>query len=323
MESDLARRDFSINALALPLTSTGPAPQTALLDPFNGQADLAEGVLRVLHPASLRDDPTRIFRAARFAARYRFQADADTERLIPAALPHVAALSGERVRHELMLIFAESVPEQALAWLAARQVLHHLQIGLTFSEKTYLAFAQARAIAFSALASPPSTGLDPLVYWAILAASPANNTGQLAAGPTRLQLDRATALIWQMAPALPQLVADLEGVSVPSACVERLEQFRKTDRPSPTVWESLVIAALALAPAGGVASANLISYAKRWQHVYPTLSGDALKGLGVPASPQMAKLLWQLRAARLDGVIDTVDAEQRMVLDWLKNGFRT
>ncbi len=62
---DLSRRDFSINALALPLWESAPQ----ILDPEGGLADLDAGVVRVLHERSFRDDPTRLLRAARYEQR--------------------------------------------------------------------------------------------------------------------------------------------------------------------------------------------------------------------------------------------------------------
>jgi len=74
---DLARRDFSINAMALPLAPGGSAAtQPDLLDPHGGQADLSERRLRLLHGGSLRDDPTRLVRGARYGARLGFRLDA-------------------------------------------------------------------------------------------------------------------------------------------------------------------------------------------------------------------------------------------------------
>ncbi|MBM5800654.1 MAG: CCA tRNA nucleotidyltransferase, partial [Cyanobacteria bacterium K_DeepCast_35m_m2_023] len=66
LADDLARRDFSINAIALDLASG------ELLDPHGGQADLQQRQLRLLHGASLHDDPTRLVRGARYAARLGF-----------------------------------------------------------------------------------------------------------------------------------------------------------------------------------------------------------------------------------------------------------
>ena len=101
---DLGRRDFTINAMALEL-----APGRRLLDPFGGKADLARRVVRMLHPGSAVDDPTRAFRAARYANRLGFRVDPATRRWIAQASRSRAfdAVSGDRLRRELRLIFSE------------------------------------------------------------------------------------------------------------------------------------------------------------------------------------------------------------------------
>ncbi|MGZ8666255.1 MAG: hypothetical protein ACXWZM_03985 [Solirubrobacterales bacterium] len=110
---DLARRDFTINAMAIPL---GPAAAPRLLDPHGGRADLEGGLLRVLHPGSFTDDPTRALRAARYAARFGFELEGGTaERL---AVTDLGAVSEERREAELLRIAAEPTAPQAFALLA-------------------------------------------------------------------------------------------------------------------------------------------------------------------------------------------------------------
>ena len=117
IEADLARRDFTINAMAVPLT--GPSAG-ALLDPHGGREDLRRGAIRMLHPRSPHDDPTRAFRAVRFALRFGFQIAPETRRWIGDAVAAgaFAAVSGDRLRRELRLLFAEQPPDRALAALA-------------------------------------------------------------------------------------------------------------------------------------------------------------------------------------------------------------
>ena len=100
IDADLGRRDFTVNALAAALT--GPR-FGEVLDPFGGRADLDARLIRVLHPASFRDDPTRLVRAVRYAARLGFSIDPATERLAREAIAAglVDELSGARVRAEL------------------------------------------------------------------------------------------------------------------------------------------------------------------------------------------------------------------------------
>ena len=100
LAEDLARRDFTTNAMAVPLTS-GPE----LVDPHGGLRDLDRGELRVLHERSFVDDPTRALRAARYAARYAFGLEAETEALLRRA--DLTTVSRDRVEAELRKLAAE------------------------------------------------------------------------------------------------------------------------------------------------------------------------------------------------------------------------
>ena len=111
LAEDLARRDFTINAMAIPLQG-----EPELLDPHSGHDDLAAGVVRVLHPGSFRDDPTRALRAARYAARFGFRVEAETERLLRDA--DLATVSRERVEAELRKIAAEPAAAGAVEMIA-------------------------------------------------------------------------------------------------------------------------------------------------------------------------------------------------------------
>jgi len=107
---DLARRDFTINAMALPLF--GPAE---LIDPHGGRADLEAGLLRVLHPGSFADDPTRALRAARYAARLGLEPEPQTAKLLGTA--DLGTVSADRVDAELGRLVTEASGPEALALL--------------------------------------------------------------------------------------------------------------------------------------------------------------------------------------------------------------
>lgn len=104
LDDDLMRRDFSINALAMCLD---PNRFGKVIDRTGGIEDLEKGIIRVLHEKSFMDDPTRIFRACRYAGRYDFSIYDTDQSLIDDALPLIAELSGERIRNELVKIFLE------------------------------------------------------------------------------------------------------------------------------------------------------------------------------------------------------------------------
>ena len=120
VEDDLARRDFTVNAMAIPIEAgPGEAGATAgggLIDPAGGEADLAAGLLRVLHPRSFVDDPTRALRAARYAARLGLSLEPETEELLRAT--DLEAISADRRDAELLRLAAEPTAPRGFELLA-------------------------------------------------------------------------------------------------------------------------------------------------------------------------------------------------------------
>lgn len=116
IEEDLDRRDFTINAMAIPLDGEGQ-----LIDPRGGRGDLERGLLRVLHRRSFEDDPTRAIRAARYAARYGFTLEPETDRLLRRT--DLAAVSADRRRAELERLAAEPSGAVGLGLLAGWGVI--------------------------------------------------------------------------------------------------------------------------------------------------------------------------------------------------------
>ena len=123
---DLRRRDFSINALAIRLDTSAFGE---IVDETGGLEDLQKGIVRVLHKQSYTDDPTRIFRAFRYAGRYGFCIPETDTVLMQEALPVLAQLSGERIRNEIDRILLEKN--------ASEIVTHLTQFGVwkTISEE--------------------------------------------------------------------------------------------------------------------------------------------------------------------------------------------
>jgi tRNA nucleotidyltransferase (CCA-adding enzyme) len=148
---DLGRRDFACNAMAVRLN--GPEPFT-LLDPFCGLADIKTGLVRVLHEKSFEDDPTRLYRAARFAGRFGWRLEAGTLALAQAAvkagLPGV--LSRERLRNELVKLLSEENPLPALELLRELGALAVIHPAFAFGPSVAAqAGARARIAAAAAL----------------------------------------------------------------------------------------------------------------------------------------------------------------------------
>lgn len=122
LREDLFRRDFTMNALALVL---GGPLRGKVVDLYGGLHDLASRTLVVLHAESFKDDPTRIFRLARFAGR-GFRPGRETEKLARRDKSYVKRLSAERVREEILAILSEKDPRPALKLLAKWGILRSI-----------------------------------------------------------------------------------------------------------------------------------------------------------------------------------------------------
>src|SRR3954464_14876712 len=110
IDADLARRDFTVNAMALAL------PEPRLIDPFDGSVDLHAHRLRTpLSPeVSFTDDPLRMLRAARFLAGYGLQPDADLVEAVRANAHRLEIVSVERIRDELDKLMVVPDPSAGL-----------------------------------------------------------------------------------------------------------------------------------------------------------------------------------------------------------------
>ncbi|HVP30776.1 MAG TPA: hypothetical protein VMW35_16600 [Myxococcota bacterium] len=142
LEDDLRRRDFTVNALAIPLTAAARDGRGEVVEAERGLADLEAGVLRVLHPRSFHDDPTRALRAARLAGRLGFTLSRSTRSALRDALRDGAfgRVSGDRLRREIEKLFEDASqgldPSAALRLLSEWHVLAALEPGLTLPSET-------------------------------------------------------------------------------------------------------------------------------------------------------------------------------------------
>jgi tRNA nucleotidyltransferase (CCA-adding enzyme) len=126
IRTDLARRDFTVNAMAVAL-----AEPRELIDPYDGQADLEAGVLRVIHAGSFVDDPTRAIRAARYAARFGFGIEPATRELLQAAT--LGTVTPERRGGELRKLAEEESAVRALELLAGWRLVEPREGGGSFA----------------------------------------------------------------------------------------------------------------------------------------------------------------------------------------------
>ncbi len=288
---DLHRRDFTINAMALCLD---PERYGALLDPYGGEQDLMRGLIRVLHNLSFIEDPTRILRAVRFEQRFGFQIEPRTAQLIDDTRNLLNQVSGQRVRHELDLIFYEQAPERALTRLQALGVLTHIHPAL-----------QADAwLAEKFRALRESHAPTPILYLGVLAYR--LRTSEARALSKRLKLTTGENEILVQVVTLRLLERQLNNPELaPSRVVELLERF-----------DDAALAVLAIATDSAQAQSYVDRYRAEWRQIHPALNGNDLKALGLQPGPAFKEILTALRAQRLDGVLATREQEEAFVHAW-------
>jgi tRNA nucleotidyltransferase (CCA-adding enzyme) len=283
IDADLARRDFTVNALAAGLS--GPRAGE-LLDPFDGRADLAAAKIRILHPGSFRDDPTRIFRAARYAARLGFALDTETERLAREAVAEglVGELSGARVRADLLALLGESAATVVAALRIADGLGLLAAVGPGLAAEPLDAFERLDAV------HDRFAGRIPI--WRPRLALIARAAGDTAvrALVERLRLRRADADAVRAAATAPKtLGAKLAAATTPSDVAELL------DRLPPD-------AALLIAATGGPGADAAELYLERLRGIRLEIDGTVLcDELGLAASPRVGEVLAELLRRKRNG----------------------
>jgi tRNA nucleotidyltransferase (CCA-adding enzyme) len=289
LEEDLQRRDFSVNALAVPLNRVARRGRPALVDLVGGRRDLAARTLRILHPRSFHDDPTRALRAARFAARLGFRLERASAAALWSARAAGAfdAVSGERFRAELERGFADrsSDPGRVLRRLAGWGVLDALVPGLGVPASAARAL---RRLAELLGEPPPGLAPDPLLAGLLVWLAPlpvARRRRTLA----RLALTGRPAARVEAFPALARRLE--RGLRRPAG--------RGADDARLRALPAEELLALA-ASAPSAVSRRVLRHAREDRARALPLDGDDLLALGF-AGPALGRALAALRRACLDG----------------------
>ncbi len=297
ISADLIRRDFSINAVALELRADGLRLHVgALLDPFDGRIDLAAGRLRLLHAVSLRDDPTRILRGLRLAARLNLTPDAAARAQIAAALEqrYLALLSSERVLSELCLTLEEPQPAATLQLSDAWGVTEQLLPGLAWTPALAARFERSAAQPELHELLPSDTG--PWLCAGLLLFDQPDPLAPLAHYGLPTPLSRLLHEIPSLRTASPVLAAPLSGGALDAL----LQPF------SP-----LGLIVLHYAEPSTANAIGQYLYVLRPQR--PPLNGRDLQRLGIAAGPQIGQLLAELRKVYLDGAVTSREEAEAWV----------
>ncbi len=286
LDDDLRRRDFTINAMAIRVDG---AHFGELHDPLGGQKDLENKLIRVLHPNSFIDDPTRLFRAVRYSARYGFDIESETLKLVNAeSLKVLSGLSGERLRNEFDLIFAEKDYPTMFARLAELNVLSAIDVP-NFNES----------------------------YASLIDKLPEDSLG--------VEIDRVTIgyILWladsastkiQSLSARLAFTAELTETLVSASGLKNMLPEMKT--ASPSAW-TFATEDMPLVSIYGIYLVTnekpLMDFLSTWRHVKPVTTGDDLKARGLEPGPRYGEILRRLRAAWLDGEVKSLNEESELL----------
>ncbi len=303
IRQDLYRRDFTINALAARLTDPKAGE---LLDYFGGILDLRSRLIRVLHSNSFIEDPTRIYRAVRFAVRLEFTIEAQTEAYIryaiesgvyhrKASLENIAPALTTRLKAELKYILQAGYWKNALKLLADLDALSCLH---------------------------PSLKLDKELWWQIRCV---DRWLQHLDSKNNLNdwLVRLETIIAYLPPQKANLVA--ERLQLPKDSISRVtnleENATKIAEKLPDCqlvsqkvqllrhYDTLTLILVA-ARNNKQNRRSLWQYLNQWSKMRSPLDGRDLKALGYKPGPLYKEILEELLAATLDGKIsDRAEAE--------------
>ena len=293
--NDLARRDFSVNAIAV---SVSPGSFGSVMDRHGGIADLQSQTLRALHEGSFQDDATRMIRAARYAARLDFTLDSETEAWVRRDAAYIPSIGPDRLRHEFDRLWSEPAPEKALELLAAWGVAEHMPTGSNWGHAP-----DAPAVRE---ATPTDIPL-PDVYWALLATTaPSESSGlveafNLSGRPREAVEDVARWMSQEKASLVLESTAGQR-----SRVAAALEEFSQSALVALQITESTEIGVI------------IRGYLAEWRHARPALNGNDLLALGVQQGPQIGGYLERLRSAQLDGEVNSREDEIALIRKWMR-----
>ncbi len=301
IQTDLIRRDFTINAMAI---SLDPEKFGDFLDPYGGRADLQRRLLRVLHPHSFLDDPTRILRGLRFAVRFQLQLEANTRGLLEEALTQdiFARLSGARLWRELKYLLELSDLPAVLEELGAWQLWPLLRPAPLEVESLLAKIRRGQqGIHWLHCHLPDEKLCDTAVLLTILW-----RDIPWAEAEKRLHY-------WPVADGryilndlhrLSKIPAALAAASHPSAVAQ--------------LWESLslpgILALLAEYPESATITESGRYYLLKQRGLTSPLNGKDLQAMGLAPGPQLGKVLRRLHDARLDGTIKDKETARQWLI---------
>ena len=296
IDEDLLRRDFTVNAMAV---KVDPDSFGDVIDPCGGQEDIERSCIRVLHEKSFIDDATRMLRALRYEQRLGFRLDPGTEELLRRDVAMLDTISGDRIRHEMELIFQEEEPDKVIARADDLGVLPGIYASLKGKGWLEEKLRQARS------ARSPV----PMAVWFSLMAYQLT-TAQASEFGGRLKLPKIVSRALDDTVRLRDNLSALTDQELrPSGVCQCLEGYN--------IYS---IMTCAIAEEKPLICDRLHLYMDKLRHVKPLLRGKALQEMGLVPGERLGEILQDLRWAKMDERVRTKRDEEELVLSWLSEG---
>ncbi len=281
IEDDLERRDFTVNSMGISLSDSDWGN---LVDPMNGLGDIMRKRIRVLHDASFIDDPTRLFRAVRYAVRLDFSIDSTTKSLIDDSLGKVDRLSGARLRNEFELMLGEPKRVEILHEAEDLGLLAAISPGLRIGSRSLEVMESGASSRFEDLLALSTFGLTQ---------AEAEQVAKRFDGPE----------MWTKTirgnPELADLVAVLDRSDIRRSEVAE-------------ILDSVPLQSIRAYIAAGPPLPRrdrMIEYIDKIRFERPEITGDDLIAAGIEEGPVIGQLIDIVRRARLDGQVKTKQEE--------------
>ncbi len=281
IKDDLERRDFTVNSMGISLSDSDWGN---LVDPMNGLGDIMRKRIRVLHDASFADDPTRLFRAVRYAVRLDFSIDSTTKSLIDDSLGKVDRLSGARLRNEFELMLGEPKRVEILHEAEDLGLLAAISPGLRIGSRSLEVMESGASTRFEDLLALSTFGLTQ---------DEAEQVAKRFDGPE----------MWTKTirgnPELADLVAVLDRSDIRRSEVAE-------------ILDSVPLQSIRAYIAAGPPLPRrdrMIEYIDKIRFERPEITGDDLIAAGIEEGPVIGQLIDIVRRARLDGQVKTKQEE--------------
>lgn len=300
VREDLARRDFTINAMAINISKENFGQ---LVDFFGGQKDLAHKKIKILHEGSFLDDPTRIFRAVRFEQRLNFRIEPRTETMIREAIQKrmIDRTQKQRLRDELILILKEEEPKKMIKRMEGLGELRFIHPKLRFTQKTEKFFNSIEEeTSWFKLAYLKKRALDAWLMYlmALLDALSAGDIEKVCREFVFRKGERIRLLSYKKSgPAIAKFL-NRPGKLQPSEIYKTLE---------PLSYEAML--SIMAKSQSRTVKKRISEFFTKYNGVKLNIKGRDLEEMGLRAGPRFKKVLTAVLYAKLDRGLNTKSRE--------------